>query len=412
MSERNYVIVGAGLAGATAARTLREEGYDGQVTLIGSESHRPYLRPPLSKTYLAGEAKPAEVFVETPSWYAENDITCRHGCMVRGLDPETRTLSVDGESVSYDRLLLATGSAPRLPGLHGVHLPHVHVLRTLDDAAALHDQISSGDRRVVTVGAGWIGMEVAATARKLGNEVTVLHPEPVALGRQLGAEAGGWFASVHRGHGVTIRDEVTVAGIEPTGVRLGSGELVPADVVVIGIGASPRTELALSAGLSVDNGVLTDSRLQTSAPHIYAAGDIANAWHPFLGDRVRSEHWANALKGGRVAARTMLGHDVEHDSVPYFYSDFFDIGMEYSGFANLAKDATTLTRGDPTTGAFMTFWVADSRVVAAMSVNTWDMMPTVQALITGRSVVDLRRLADPTVPLEQVVATGAAPVAG
>jgi len=402
MAQETFVVVGAGLAGASAVAELREQGFGGRIRLFGSETHAPYIRPPLSKSYLSGKDALDTVFVRPAAWYADNDVELVTGQTVASIDPSGHRVTLaDGVAAPYDRLLLATGSRPRTVGFAGAGLDGAHYFRTLDDSTRLRERLSGGGARVVLVGSGWIGMEIAATARELGNDVTVLDRGRVPLSSALGDELGTVFADLHREHGVVLRSEVAVAGLvgsegRVTGVDIG-GEIVPADVVVIGVGAVPNVELAQAAGLDVDNGILVDPSLRTSDPDVFAAGDVANPLHPVLGARLRSEHWANALKTGPVAARSMLGQAVVYDEIPYFYTDQFDLGMEYSGYAPLAKGATVVYRGDRASREFVAFWIADSRVVAGMNVNVWDVNDVVQRIIRRGSVVDPARLVDETI---------------
>jgi NADPH-dependent 2,4-dienoyl-CoA reductase/sulfur reductase-like enzyme len=404
----NFVIVGAGLAGATAAKTLRDEGFDGRVHLIGAEAHHPYIRPPLSKDFLAGAAERDSVFVEPPEWYREHEIDLLLGTEATQVDPAGQRIVLDsGASIDYDAVLLATGSSPRRLDIPGADLAGVHLLRTLDDSEALKAVLAEGGRRLVLVGSGWIGMEVAATARTLGNDVTVLERDPIPLANALGDELGTMFAELHASHGVDLRPSVVVDSItgehgRVSGVRLDDGDVVDADLVLIGIGAIPNVDLARSAGAAVGSGVLTDAALRTDLPNVYAAGDIADAYHPIAGMRLRSEHWANALHGGAAAARSMLGRSVSYDDIPYFYTDQYDLGMEYSGFGPLARGADIVYRGDRERREFISFWVAEGRVVAGMNVNVWDVNEAVQGIIRRGNRVDPRRLADEQVPLEEL----------
>jgi 3-phenylpropionate/trans-cinnamate dioxygenase ferredoxin reductase subunit len=406
--QQTFVIVGASLAGASAARTLRAEGFDGEIHLIGAEEHHPYIRPPLSKDYLAGTADRDSVFVESSSWYNEHDVQFHPGTRAVDLDIGAHLVSTDdGETRHYDRLLLATGSRPRRLTVLGSALGGVHYLRTLDDSEVLHSLLADGGQRLVVVGSGWIGLEVAATARTLGNEVTVLERGAVPLAAVLGEELGGLFASLHEANGVVVRRSVVVEQLlgtdgQVTGVLLAGGEIVPAGLVLVGIGAVPNMELAAKAGLDVDNGILVTASLTTSDPHVFAAGDVANAEHPLLGQRLRSEHWANALNGGPAAARSMLGQSVSFDAIPYFYTDQFDLGMEYSGFGPLTRGADLIYRGNPAGREFVVFWLNAGRVVAGMNVNVWDVNDAVQALIRRDEPVDPDRLADESIPLDQV----------
>ncbi|WP_235825264.1 NAD(P)/FAD-dependent oxidoreductase [Agromyces badenianii] len=404
----NFVIVGGGLAGATAAKTLREEGFEGRIHLIGAEPHHPYIRPPLSKDFLSGAAPRDSVFVESPEWYGRHDVDVHLGTSAVSLDASAQRVQLDsGDALDYDAVLLATGSSARRLDIPGAGLQGVRELRTLDDSEALHAELAGGGRRLVLIGSGWIGMEVAATARTLGNEVTVLERDPIPLANALGDELGTMFADLHAEHGVELRPSVAVAEItgeggRATGVRLDSGELIAADLVLVGVGAVPNLELARQAGAAIGSGVLTDAALRTGLPNVYAAGDIAEAYHPLAGMRLRSEHWANALHGGAAAARSMLGRPVSYDDIPYFYTDQYDLGMEYSGFGPLARGADLVYRGDRSGREFIVFWVAAGRVVAGMNVNVWDVNEAVQGIIRRGEPVDARRLADERVPLEEL----------
>jgi NADPH-dependent 2,4-dienoyl-CoA reductase/sulfur reductase-like enzyme len=403
--NEKFVIVGAGLAGASAAETLRSEGFDGSIDLIGAEPYRPYIRPPLSKEYLSGKDELEKAFVHPEDWYAKNNVNLRTGTTAASVDKAAHTVTLsDGESIHYDKLLLTTGSSPRRLPLPGTDLNGVYYLRTLDDSKALHSILEGGGKRLVLIGSGWIGMEVAATAKTLGNDVTILERDPIPLAVALGDDLGRMFASVHEKQGVTLRMSLTVASIvgaegQVTGVRIDGGEVVPADLVLVGIGAIPNVELAKSAGLEVDNGIVTDQSMRTSDPDIFAAGDVANAYHPVAKMRLRSEHWANALKGGPVAAKAMLGQSVSFDEIPYFYTDQFDIGMEYSGFGPMTKGAQLVYRGDPEGHEFIVFWLAGGKVVAGMNVNVWDVNEDVQGIIRRGNIVDPSKLADESVPL-------------
>ncbi len=403
--QDGLVIVGASLAGASAATGAREAGFRGRIVLLGAESHAPYERPGLSKGYLAGGDDRASLDVHPAEWYDEHEVQLRLGTRVTAIDPAAHTVRLaGGEELRYWRALLATGSSPRRLAVPGGDAEGVHVLRTVEDADALRAAIGGGDARVVVLGSGWIGMEVAATARSAGNDVTVLARAAVPLAAPLGAEVGSLFARLHERHGVVLRtgtaiERVLVEDGRASGVVLAGGETVPADVVVVGHGATPALELARAAGLAIGDGVLVDASLRTSVPDVFAAGDIANVLHPLTGTRIRSEHWANALAGGTAAGRAMAGEEVVYDDVPYFYTDQFDLSMEYAGFSDLARDAETIYRGDPDSPELIVFWRSEGRVVAAMNVNVWDVSDTLQALIRSRAVVDPARLADPSVDL-------------
>jgi 3-phenylpropionate/trans-cinnamate dioxygenase ferredoxin reductase component len=402
---RTFVIVGAGMAGGKAAETLREEGFDGRIVLLGAEAERPYERPPLSKDYLRGESERNGIYLqEDPSWYSEHEVELRTGTHVESLDVGGRAVVLDGgERVDYDALLLATGAEPRRLPLPGADLDGVHVLRSVEDSDALRTVLDGGGRLAV-IGAGWIGCEVAASARQRGMEVTVIEPLSVPLERVLGPELGAFYRDVHLEHGVDLRLGDGVEAIEGAGrverVRTSGGDSIDCDAVLVAIGVAPRTALA-DGVLDVDNGILVDEGLRASAEGVFAAGDVANHDHPMLG-RLRVEHWANALEQGPAAARAMLGQDVSYDRVPYFFSDQYDVGMEYAGHSR--PDDEVVFRGDPATREFIAFWVRDGRVTAGMNVNVWDVNEDIQAMVRERATVDQARLRDADVALDEVVA--------
>ncbi len=400
-----FVLIGGGLAGAKAAETLRAEGFDGRVVLIGEESEAPYERPPLSKGYLLGSDEREKARVHEPGWYEEHDVDLRTGTRAVGLDPAARRVELDtGESLSYDRLLLATGSSARRLPVPGADLDGVRYLRALPDADGLLAEFRKGGRRVVVVGGGWIGLEASAAARTHGNDVTVVEPQPTPLYGVLGQAMGEVFGRLHREHGVDLRTgtgvQAFVGSGTVTGVRTDTGEEIPADIVLVGVGAVPNTGLAEDAGLRVDRGVVTDAALRTSAPDVFAAGDVASAFHPLYARHVRVEHWANALNQGPAAARSMLGQDVSYDRVPYFVTDQYDLGMEYSGLGGPGD--SVVCRGNPDDGEFIAFWLDGGRVTAGMNVNVWDVTDPIQALVRSNRPVDAVRLADPDVPLESL----------
>ncbi|MFB9721406.1 NAD(P)/FAD-dependent oxidoreductase [Planobispora longispora] len=403
-TEQTFVIVGAGLAGAKAAQTLREEGFAGRIVLIGAETERPYERPPLSKGYLLGKEERAKIYVHDEGWYGENAVELLSGRRVTRLDRSARQVELDdGGRLAYDKLLLATGSSPRRLDLLGADLEGVHYLRTVADSERLRDALRGGGR-VVVVGAGWIGLETAAAAWEHGCEVTVVEPRPVPLEAALGPEMGAFFADVHRGHGVEVRLGLAVAGFigdkHVRAVAVDGGDQIPADAVVVGVGARPETGIAERAGLTVGNGVRVDAALRTSDPSVYAAGDVAEAFHPRFGTHIRVEHWANALNGGPAAARSMLGQEVVYDRLPYFYTDQYDVGMEFSGWFVPGGYDEVVVRGDLRARDFHAFWLAGGHVVAGMHVNRWDEgVAPVQELIRMAAPVDRDRLADPAVPL-------------
>ena len=406
-SPRSFVIVGGGLAGAKAVETLRAEGFPDRVLLIGDERHFPYERPPLSKGYLMGTATRESGVVHEPSWFEEHGVEVRTGVSAVALDRTARSVALsDGTSCGFDALLLATGSRPRPLTVPGADVAGVHYLRTVDDADALRAGLA-GARRVAVIGGGWIGLEVAAAARGAGAEVAILEQAPLPLHGVLGPEVAAAFADLHRGHGVDLQCGVKVGRLlsgdgAVTGVGLSDGTRVDADLVVVGIGIVPNTSLAETAGLRVDNGIRVDEHLRTSDPAIFAAGDVANAQHPLLGRSVRVEHWANALHQGPVAARSMLGQDASYTRLPYFYTDQYDLGMEYVGYVEPAGYDQVVLRGDVAGLRFLAFWLAGGRVLAGMHVNLWDTIGPVETLIRSGRAVDADRLADEAVPLTDV----------
>ena len=393
-----YVVVGGGLAGAKAVETLRADGSDGAIVLVAAEAELPYDRPPLSKGLLQGTAERASVFVHEAGWYAEHDVDLRLATRAESLDPaEHRLLLADGSELHYDKLLLATGSAPRRLDLPGADGEHVHYLRDLAQSEQLRGALAAGGPMVI-IGAGWIGLEVAAAARAAGVDVTVVEAAPTALGRVLGEEVADVFAELHREHGVDLRLATGVSEIRPDAVVTSTGDVLPAAAVLVGVGAGPVTGLAESGGLTVDGGVVVDAALRSSAADVFAAGDVAAAFHPRYGRHLRTEHWANALNGGPAAARSMLGQDVTYDRLPYFYTDQYDLGMEYVGWADPAV-AQVVLRGDVPGRAFQAFWLLDGVVEAAMHVNLWDEgADPLKAVVALNRPVDVGRLADPTVP--------------
>jgi 3-phenylpropionate/trans-cinnamate dioxygenase ferredoxin reductase subunit len=398
----SFVIAGASLAGAKAAETLRDEGFDGDIVLIGSELERPYERPPLSKGYLLGGDSRESVYVHPEGWYAEHHVGLIEGVTVTAIDPGARTVVTTGPvgeaEMSYDKLLLTTGASPRRLSFPGSDREEVLYLRTIADSERLRSAFQSGTR-VVVAGAGWIGLETAAAARSAECPVTVLEPQPGALHDQLGPELGAVFADLHRAHGVEFRFGEKAVEFRPGMVITSGGAEVPADVLIVGIGAAPNDDLAARAGLETGNGVLTDEALRTSDPDIFAAGDVANSFHPLLGRRIRVEHWANALNGGPAAARSMLGQAVRYDQVPYFYSDQYDLGMECAGLPSPGSYDQILYRGDPGTREFIAFWLSAGAVIAGMNVNVWDVNDDIQALIRAARPVDPARLTNPDIPL-------------
>jgi 3-phenylpropionate/trans-cinnamate dioxygenase ferredoxin reductase component len=402
MHRPTHVIAGASFAGASAAAALRKEGFDGRIVLIGEEPEAPYERPELSKKYLRAEPD-TDVRVHEAGFYERADIELLTGAKVDSIDVAGRAVTVGSERIAFDRLLLATGSTPRRPAIPGAGLENVLTLRTRHDADTIRERAAQADS-VLVVGGGWIGSEVAASLRQLGHDVTLLTPTRTPLERILGPEVGEVYRAAHERAGVRLVGATTATAFEGkarvSGVRTADGRTIGADLVVVGIGASPRTELAGAAGLAVGDGILADDRLETSAPGIFAAGDVANAWHPHYGRHLRIEHWDNAKRQGRAAAANMLGRDAAYDRIPYFYSDQYDLGMEYAGFAP-AWDRVVF-RGDPGTREFVAFWLAGDHVVAGMNVNVWDVQPAIERLIQSAAPVDLGQLTDTDRPLAEL----------
>ena len=394
-----FVIIGAGLAGAKTAEHLRAQGFDGAITLIGEEPLHPYERPPLSKGILKGTADAESAFVHDPQWYTENAVELLLDTQVTGIDLDDRRVQLPSGDLDFTKLALTTGARPRHLDIPGAALSGVHYLRRLPEAERLREVFAEVGR-IVVVGAGWIGLEVAAAARESGVDVTVVEAAELPLLGVLGPRMAEVFAQVHRSHGVALELGVGVESFVGTdrvaAVRLSDGRNLAADAVVVGVGVVPNVEPA--AGLTIDNGVLTDEHLRTSHPDVFAAGDVANAFHPVLGRHIRVEHWANALNQPAVAAAGMLGNEAVYDRLPYFYTDQFDLGMEYVGYAD--GGAEVVVRGSGL--EFIAFWLREGRVAAGMNVNVWDVVEPIRELILSGREVDPSRLADPEVSLDEV----------
>jgi 3-phenylpropionate/trans-cinnamate dioxygenase ferredoxin reductase component len=404
-----FIIAGGGLAGAKAAEALREQGFGGRIVLAAEEDIRPYERPPLSKGYLQGKAGRETIFVHSADWYNANRVELLLGTAVTAIDRGRREVTLsDSGHLAYGKLLLVTGAVPRRLPLPGADADGVLYLRRAADSDRLRDTFAAASR-VLIIGAGWIGLEVAAAARIAGVDVTVLEAAELPLLHVLGPQVAPVFADLHREHGVDLRlgvkvAEITTSGGKATGARLTDGTRIGADAVIVGIGAAPQTRLAEGAGLEVRNGVVTDASLRTSDPAVYAAGDVANAFHPLLGTHIRVEHWANALHQPQAAAAAMLGKDASYDRVPYFYTDQYDLGMEYAGYAGPGGYDQVVFRGDAGKREFIAFWLSGGRVVAGMNVNIWDVNDAIGDLVRSGQAFDPARLADPAVPLEEAVA--------
>ena len=394
-AEMDIVIIGAGLAAAKAAIALREGGHEGAITIVGDEEHPPYERPPLSKDFLMGKSEFGDAVVESESWYGEHDVRLLTGRTVERLDVAKHRVELDGgEVVSYDKAILATGARPRVLDISGAEL--ARTLRRVEDSEWLRDAYASSSS-IVIIGGGWIGLEAAAAAREAGVDVVVLEAAPLPLQRALGDEMAGYFADLHRQHGVDLRTSTGVDGISGSGpftVSAG-GDDIEADLVLMGVGAAPNTELAETAGLEVDNGVVVDEHFVSSDPDVLAIGDVARARNTAIGEPIRVEHWDNAIRQGKAVARVLLGEEVAYDWQPYFFTDQYDLGMEYVGYAGPAHDV--VVRGDVRSGEFIAFWLDGQRLTAGMNVNVWDVNDDIRDLL-GRTV-DRERLADPDVPL-------------
>ncbi|MFC3966323.1 NAD(P)/FAD-dependent oxidoreductase [Nocardia jiangsuensis] len=409
-SDRRFIVVGAGLGGAGVAKALRDNDFDGLITVIGAEEHLPYERPPLSKEHLSGDKPFAEFTVAPDAWYRDHRVELLLGTEVRAIDPAAHTVTLpDDSTLSYDKLALATGSRPRAIDLPGADAPNVYTLRTLDDSDTLRELFAGGTRRLAVVGAGWIGLEVAAAARNAGVAVTVVENAEQPLLGVLGPEMGAVFAELHREHDVDLRLNTGVAEITTrdagaisvaTGLRLDDGTELEADAVLIAVGAVPEIGLAEAAGLDTDKGVLVDEHLRTSDPDIVAVGDIAEQQHPVLGGRIRVEHWATALNQPEVAAKTMLGREASYDRIPYFFTDQYDLGMEYTGYVARGAAERVVVRGDTGAREFVAFWLdGENRVLAGMNVNVWDVTDRIRELVAAGEPADPDRLADTSAEL-------------
>lgn len=402
-----YVVVGGGLAGAKAVEELRDLDGDARVILVGGEPLLPYERPPLSKQYLLGEQRLDQFTPLHASWFTDQQVEARLGVFATDLAADEHIVYLsDGTSIHFDGLVLATGSRPRSLNVAGVNRPGVQVLRVLSESDLLKAALGTGGSLVV-IGGGWIGLEVAAAARTMGVPVTVVVRGDRIL-RELGDEIGERFVAMHRDHGVHFEFNAELASVDgdgPSGpvsaVTLNDGRTIDCTHVLIAIGAEPRTELAVAAGLAVDDGVLVADTLLTSDPKIAAVGDLANADNAWVGGRVRCEHWATAMHQPAVAARSLVGDEAHYDAPPYFFTDQYDLGMEFRGV--IPDRPRLVQRGDD--DAYLAFWLGEDGVVrAVMNVNVWDQGDAIEALLKAQSPVDAARLADRDVPLARVTA--------
>ena len=403
-TQPSFVIVGGGMAGAIAAQTLREEGFDGKITLLGQEPNAPYERPPLSKDYLQGKAERDSIFVHPEPWYAEHAVELSLGSAVTSLDPASRTVTTaTGERMSYDKLLLATGSKPRHLDVPGADLDGAYYLRNVEDSDGLKIKFADANR-VVIIGAGWIGLETAAAARAAGLDVTLLVSGDLPLEHVLGPEVAPIFDELHRSHGVDLRYRTTAVELTGrhgtvTGVMLSDGTRIDADMIIVGVGVAPRTELAAAAGLKIDNGIVVDEHLRTSDPDIFAAGDIAQTYSPRLGRHIRVEHWANARRQGAVAAKAMLDQDAVDVRPSYFFTDQYDLSMEYTGDIGPGGYDRVIFRRHADSNEMIVFWLYEQRIQAGMNINIWDVADDIDRLIQSARPIKADDLGNPAIPL-------------
>jgi 3-phenylpropionate/trans-cinnamate dioxygenase ferredoxin reductase component len=407
-TKPNFIIVGGGMAGAIAAQTLREEGFDGKITLVGQEQDAPYERPPLSKDYLQGKADRDSIFVHPEPWYAEQAVDLSLGTAVTSLDPASRTVTTaTGAQLRYDKLLLATGSKPRRLGVPGADLDGLYYLRNVEDSERLKIEFAQAER-VVIVGAGWIGLETAAAARAAGLDVTLLVSGDMPLEHVLGPEVSPIFDELHRSNGVDLRYRTTAVALTGrhgavTGVILSDGSRIDADMIIVGVGAVPRTGLAADAGLKIDNGIIVDEHLRTSDPDIFAAGDIAHAYNARLGRHIRVEHWAHARRQGVIAAKAMLGQDALDARPSYFFTDQYDLSMEYTGDIGPAGYDRVVSRRHADSRQVIVFWLYEQRIQAGMNINIWDVADDIERLILSARTINAADLADPAIPLASLL---------
>jgi 3-phenylpropionate/trans-cinnamate dioxygenase ferredoxin reductase component len=407
-TQPSFIIVGGGLAGAIAAQTLREEGFDGRITVIGEESNRPYERPPLSKDYLQGRADRDSIFVHSEPWYAEHAVELCLGVALTSLDPASQIVTTaTGTQLRYDKLLLATGSTPRRLGVPGADLDGVYYLRNVEDSDRIKIEFARA-KRVVIVGGGWIGLETAAAARNAGLDVTLLERSQLPLLHVIGPEAAPIFADLHRDHGVDLRCQVAVSELSGrndavNGVILNDGSRIEADMVLVGVGITPNSQLATEAGLDIDNGIIVDEHLRTSDPNIFAAGDVANAYNPRLDRHLRVEHWANARRQGATAGKAMLGQDPVDARPSYFFSDQYDLGMEYTGDIGPSGYDRVIFRRYADSRQVIVFWLHEQHVQAGMNINIWDVADDIERLVQSPRPINVDDLANPDIPLASLL---------
>ncbi len=400
-ADRTFVIVGAGHAGGRAAQAMRQYGFDGRILLIGEEPHVPYERPPLSKELIVTDAGLEKVRLHEAAWYAGNRIELIAGTAATELDAAAKTVGLaDGRTIGFDGLMLTTGARVRTLPAPGAELDGVFYLRTIEDSETIRAHISAGTR-VAVIGGGFIGLEIAGGAVKRGAEVAVLEAADRPMGRSVAPEVSEWFARMHRDRGVDLRLGISIAAIEgngsATGVRLGDGSVVPAEIVVIGIGILPNVEIAQAAGLAVDNGIVVDDRGRTSHPDIYAAGDVANQPNAFTGRRLRLESYQNAQDQAAAVARNLCGADEAYEDSLWVWSDQHDVNLQMTG----APDNwdRLVWRGDPDEGRFTVFYMADGRIVAVNTVNNGREMRPARMMMESGKAFEVDALADTSVKL-------------
>ncbi|MGP1282181.1 MAG: NAD(P)/FAD-dependent oxidoreductase [Parasphingopyxis sp.] len=404
----DIAIVGAGHGGAQAAIMLRQQKFDGSIALIGDEPDYPYERPPLSKEYFAGEKPFERIMIRPGKFWAERDVSMMLGRRVTDVDAERHELTfADGETLAYGHLIWATGGTPRMVNCPGHDLSSVHAVRTRADVDAMMAKLDTVER-VVIIGGGYIGLEAAAVLTKLGKHVVLLEALDRVLARVAGPELSHFYESEHRAHGVDLRTGVTVAGItgdqgRATGVELAGGETIPADMVIVGIGIIPAVEPLIEAGAEGGNGVLVDANCRTSLPDIFAIGDCAAHANPFAdGATIRLESVQNANDQATVAAKTILGHPVPYDAIPWFWSNQYDLKLQTVGLST-GHDAT-IVRGEPATRSFSVVYLKDGRVIALDCVNATKDYVQGRKLIVGKTKPDPAKLADAAVPLKELAA--------
>jgi 3-phenylpropionate/trans-cinnamate dioxygenase ferredoxin reductase subunit len=406
-APRTLLIVGGGLAAAEAAKTLRAEGYDDRLVVVTEEPRAPYERPPLTKAYLRGEVDANTLHPVPADFYADGGIDLRTSTRATELDVHDRRVRFDdGSDVVFDGLLLATGARAFRPALKGIEQPWVHLLRKVEDADRLRDAAHASATAVVA-GGGWIAAETAASLSQMGLAVTLVIPGTEVLEHHLGSTVARRFSELHERHGVRLVRAARVTEVVDRGIRTADGARIEGDIVVLGFGVSPATELAERAGLELDHGVVADERLETSAPAVFVAGDVATAWHPRYGIGLRSSHWDNARRQGRTAARNLLGRGEVYDRVPYFFSDQFELGMELIGRPETDADVWIRPEGD----GYVALWVRDGTAVAGMHADAWDTKRAINAIVEGGAPVERAAFEDSAVPLGEV-AGATAVVAG